>query len=105
MIALELHKGRPLNPFVNAGAMATVSLLEADTAQARWDQIQATYNLFAGRELTVNDGVYQSEARPTSTTAALPGYCRVTAICTPTRWKCAPSTPVNCSVAITAVTW
>ena len=63
VIALELHKGRPLNPFVNAGAMATVSLLEADTAQARWDQIQATYNLFAGRELTVNDEVYQSEAK------------------------------------------
>ena len=62
VVALELHKGRPLNPFVNAGAMATVSLVEADSAQARWDQIQATYNAFAGRELTVNDEVYQSEA-------------------------------------------
>ena len=62
VIALELHKGRPLNPFVNAGAMATVSLLEADSAQARWDQIQATYNAFAGRELMLNDEVYQSEA-------------------------------------------
>ena len=27
VVALELHKGRPLNPFVNAGAMATVSAL------------------------------------------------------------------------------
>ena len=62
VIALELHKGRPLNPFVNAGAMATVSLLQADTAQARWDKIHAKYNAFAGRELTVNDEVYESEA-------------------------------------------
>ena len=62
VVALELHKGRPLNPFVNAGAMATVSLLHAQTAQARWDKIQATYNAFAGRELKVNEEVYQSEA-------------------------------------------
>lgn len=62
VIALELHKGRPLNPFVNAGAMATVSLLQADSAQARWDKIHAKYNAFAGRELTVNDEVYESEA-------------------------------------------
>ena len=62
VVALELHKGRPLKPFVNAGAMATVSLVEADSAQARWDQTQATYNAFSGRELTVNDAVYQSEA-------------------------------------------
>ena len=33
VVALELHKGRPLNPFVNAGAMATVSLLAAENAQ------------------------------------------------------------------------
>lgn len=62
VVALELHKGRPLNPFVNAGAMATVSLIKADTAQARWDHIQATYNAFAGRDLTVNEEVYTSEA-------------------------------------------
>ena len=62
VIALELHKGKPLNPFVNAGAMATVSLIKADNAKDRWDQIQTTYNAFAGRELPVNEEVYQSEA-------------------------------------------
>lgn len=62
VVALELHKGRPLNPFVNAGAMATVSLLKADTAEARWNKIQSIYNAFAGRELKVNEEVYESEA-------------------------------------------
>lgn len=62
VVALELHKGRPLNPFVNAGAMATVSLLKAETAQARWSKIQSIYNAFAGRELKVNEEVYESEA-------------------------------------------
>ena len=62
VVALELHKGRPLNPFVNAGAMATVSLLKAQTAKERWEKIHATYNAFAGHELAVNEEVYTSEA-------------------------------------------
>lgn len=62
VVALELHKGRPLNPFVNAGAMATVSLIKAENPQVRWEKIQATYNAFAGRELSVNEKVYKSEA-------------------------------------------
>lgn len=63
VVALELHKGRPLNPFVNAGAMATVSLLSADSAKARWEIIQQTYNDFAGKALTVNEEVYTSESQ------------------------------------------
>ena len=62
VVALELHKGRPLNPFVNAGAMATVSLIKAENPQVRWEKIQATYNAFAGRELSVNEEVCKSEA-------------------------------------------
>lgn len=62
VVALELHKGRPLNPFVNAGAMATVSLIKAENPQVRCEKIQATYNAFAGRELSVNEEVYKSEA-------------------------------------------
>lgn len=63
VIALELHKGRPLNPFVNAGAMATVSLIKEDAVGERWSTIENIYNAFAGRELNVNEEVYQSEAK------------------------------------------
>ncbi len=62
VIALELHQGRPLNPFVNAGAMATVSLIGADSAEGRWQKIIDTYSAFAGHALTVNEEVYRSEA-------------------------------------------
>ena len=62
VIALELHKGRPLNPFVNAGAMATVSLVKAESAEDRWNKIHTLYNDFAGRELSVNEEVYRSES-------------------------------------------
>ena len=60
--ALLLHGGKPLNPFVNAGAIATVSLVKASTAQERWEKILATMNAFAGRPLSVMDDVYRSEA-------------------------------------------
>lgn len=62
VIALELHKEHPSNPFDNAGAIATVSLLNAKSADDRWNQIISTYSLFAGRELTVNQQVYTSES-------------------------------------------
>lgn len=61
VIALELHGDRPLNAFVNAGAIATVSLIQAKDAAERWDRIIGIYDRFAGRKLTVNADVYKSE--------------------------------------------
>lgn len=60
--ALLLHGGRPLNPFVNAGAIATVSLVRADSVEERWEKILATMAAFAGRDLALMDEVYRSEA-------------------------------------------
>jgi len=62
VIAVELHKGKPLSPLVNAGAMSTVSLLPAKTADERWAKLLAGYNRFAGRSLELIDEVYTSEA-------------------------------------------
>jgi glutaminase len=62
VMALELHHDRPLNPFVNAGAMATVSMVQARDAAERWNKIIGIYNDFSGRELSVNDDVYKSES-------------------------------------------
>ncbi|MCE9667420.1 glutaminase A [Myxococcus stipitatus] len=60
--ALVVHDGRPLNPFVNAGAIATVSLVPAASAAERWEKIHATMSAFAGRPLPVMEEVYRSEA-------------------------------------------
>ncbi len=62
VIAVELHNGKPLSPLVNAGAMSTVSLLPAKTADERWAKLLAGYSRFAGRSLAVIDEVYTSEA-------------------------------------------
>jgi glutaminase len=60
--AIEEGDGRADNPFVNAGAIATVSLVKAKDARERWDKILGTYNKFAGEKLTILDDIYKSEA-------------------------------------------
>lgn len=60
--AIEEGDGRADNPFVNAGAIATVSLVKAKNAQERWDKILGCYSRFAGEKLTVLDDIYTSEA-------------------------------------------
>jgi glutaminase len=66
ILAIELFQSQkrppPGNPFVNAGAIATVDLLPAATADQKWDVILGMYSAFAGRPLTVNDEVYKSES-------------------------------------------
>lgn len=62
VMAIELHGGKPLNPFVNAGAMATVSLIPGANADDIWGQIIGNLETFAGRTLDVDGEVYRSES-------------------------------------------
>jgi len=60
-MALELYPARSVNPLVNAGAIASVSLVQATSEQDRWNQILQNINDFAGAQLTVLEKVYDSE--------------------------------------------
>jgi glutaminase len=62
IIAMELNQHRSINPLVNAGAIAAVSMLEAADPAQRWNKIARGFNDFAGEELGVLEGVYISEA-------------------------------------------
>ena len=62
VMAIELHRGKPLNPCVNAGAMATASLVTAQNADERWSRIFKNMCDFAGCPLSLNEEVYKSEA-------------------------------------------
>jgi glutaminase len=62
IVAIEEGDGRADNPFVNPGAIATVSLVKAKNAQERWDKIIGCYNKFAGEKLSVLEDIYKSEA-------------------------------------------
>jgi glutaminase len=61
-IRLAEGSGRPLNPMVNAGAIATTSLVAGDSPSDRLHRLLATLSLYAGRPLGLDLDVYRSEA-------------------------------------------
>ena len=61
-LAIELYpEARSVNPLVNAGAIAAVSLVQASSEQDRWNKIIDNFNGYAGTTLTVLEDVYKSE--------------------------------------------
>ena len=61
VIALELHGGKPLSPLVNAGAIATTSLINAENTEQRWQRILHIQQQLAGEQVALSDEVNQSE--------------------------------------------
>lgn len=59
-MALSVHEDS-VNPLVNAGAIAAVSLVQATSEQDRWNKVLQNLGDFAGRPLTVLEKVYDSE--------------------------------------------
>jgi glutaminase len=61
-LALEIYPARSVNPMVNAGAIATVSLVKAKSEAERWQLVLDNLRGFAGgAELPLLDEVFQSE--------------------------------------------
>lgn len=61
-MAIELYpKQRSVNPLVNAGAIAAVSLVQATSEADRWNKVLQNISDFAGTPLTVLEDVYESE--------------------------------------------
>ena len=61
-ISLDPQTGAPLNPMINAGAIATTSLVSGDTPEAQWRRIEASIAAFVGREVSIDEAVYRSES-------------------------------------------
>jgi glutaminase len=59
------------NPLVNAGAIATTSLISGGDANERWNKILAFYSKAAGEKLALIDEVYKSEAATNTGNKAL----------------------------------
>jgi glutaminase len=60
-LALEIYPGRSVNPMVNAGAIAAVSLVQAASEEERWKLVLDNIEGFAGESLPVLEEVYDSE--------------------------------------------
>jgi glutaminase len=61
-LALEIYKARSVNPLVNAGAIAAVSLVRAQNEKDRWAKVHDNLEGFAGsKNLPLLKEVYDSE--------------------------------------------
>jgi glutaminase len=60
-LALEIFPQRSVNPLVNAGAIASVSLVRAASEDQRWSMVLNNLGNFAGEQLPLLDEVYKSE--------------------------------------------
>src|SRR5277367_5286631 len=68
VVDMPTHSG---NPLVNAGAIATVSLISAKSADEKWNKILDFYSKAAGEKLVLIDEVYKSEAATNTGNKAL----------------------------------
>jgi glutaminase len=66
LAAIERSPDGRTNPMVNAGAIATTSLVPGDTAEAKWESIHDLLCRFAGRGLSLDEEVYASASATNS---------------------------------------
>lgn len=59
-ISLEPATGRPLNPMINAGAIATTALVRADQATPL-ERLLATFASYTGHDMDIDTAVFNSE--------------------------------------------
>ena len=102
VMAVELNADRTMNPMVNAGAIATASCAPGDTAAEKFRFIQEGLSRFAGRQLEVDEEIYESEAatnlRNRGIAKLLEGYGRM-------YWDALEATDIytrQCSLNVTA---
>lgn len=68
VVDMPTHTG---NPLVNAGAIATTSLISGKSADEKWEKILGFYGKVAGEKLFLIDEVYKSEAATNAGNKAL----------------------------------
>lgn len=68
VVDMPTHTG---NPFVNAGAIATTSLISGKNEDEKWNKILDFYSKVAGEKLVLIDEVYKSEAATNTGNKAL----------------------------------
>jgi glutaminase len=61
-ISLEPGTGRPRNPMINAGAIATAGMIAGKTPQTRLQRILRTFSIYTGQEVRLDESVYRSES-------------------------------------------
>src|SRR5438067_1369643 len=61
-ISLDPQTGAPLNPMINAGAIATTGLVAGSSAPEQWSRILDVVSALCGRPVEIDHEVYRSES-------------------------------------------
>lgn len=79
LIAMELNGGSPMNPMVNAGAIATTALVPAASAEERWDRVRLGCRASRAANSRSTRPSTAPKRRPTIATGRSASCCRATA--------------------------
>ena len=82
IVSLETKSDKkPLNPFINSGAIAALSMVDGDTAEQKLARVLSLLRTIAGNDaLTVNRAVFLSEKKTGDRNRALAYYMKSTGI-------------------------
>jgi len=61
-ISLHPKTGAPLNPMINAGAIASASMVSGQDSTQQWARIAESLGAFIGHDIEVDEAVYRSES-------------------------------------------
>jgi glutaminase len=75
-ISVDEATGRASNPMVNAGAIVTSSLVGGTTREEQLERIVSGLSAFAGRRLSIDHDVYESERRTGDRNRAIAYFMR-----------------------------
>lgn len=100
--SLEEATGRPANPLINAGAIAVSGLVLASSPAERIERIIRTLSAFAGRDLEMNEKVYDSEAGIGDRNRALAYLMKASGVLTVPVDEAHEAYTKQCSVMVTA---
>lgn len=100
-ISLEPGTGRPANPLVNAGAIATTGMIPGATTAVRDEAILTGLSRFAGRALVIDEEVYRSESETGDRNRALAYLLRSHGVIGPDPQAVAESYFRQCSIVVT----
>jgi len=101
-ISLEPGTGRPRNPMINAGAIATTSLIAGKSPHTRRQRLLDMFALYTGRSLTIDEAIYRSESETGHRNRAIGHMLRNFDILTSDPIPSVELYFQQCSVAVTA---
>ncbi len=76
------NEHKPLNPFINAGAMVTLTFIKGKNNDEKFSRVINFMSQMMGEELSINEAVYQSERETGNRNRALAYYMKSTGILT-----------------------